>query len=266
MKDHYVILGIPRRATPREIKKAYRALCKKYHPDVNPRPNANEKIQEINESYAVLSDVDARRSYDRDLVGEAEPWRESTTTDGEPRDADIPRPPDLHYNCYNCHCEDATLRITVFWKVCSFGTYASREPEQAILCARCRVKESLFYNFFTLVLGWWSFYGFFWTLDCLRINALGGDQPKENNAHLLHALAYQFYRKSRFQEAYRAARASEDIKHDSNLILLRENFRRLAGRVVEKSFWDRLFDLELNPVYYNIILGAIVIWLLRVLL
>jgi curved DNA-binding protein CbpA len=265
MKDHYVILGIPRRATPKEIKKAYRALCKKYHPDVNPRPDANGKIQEINESYAVLSDADARRSYDHDLIGETEQWRESTSTNEETQEADIPRPPDLHYSCYNCYCEDASLRITVFWKVCSFGTYARKEPEQAILCARCRVKESLFCNIFTGLLGWWSIYGFFWTLDCLRINALGGEQPVENNAHLLHALAYQFYRKGRLQEAFRAARESENIKHDSHLVLLRENFRRLAGKVTEKSFWNRFCNLELNPVYYNIIVGAIAIWVLRML-
>ncbi len=65
-KDYYSILGVKRDAKPDEIKKAYRRLARKYHPDVNPGDKvAEEKFKEIQEAYDVLSDEKKRRVYDR---------------------------------------------------------------------------------------------------------------------------------------------------------------------------------------------------------
>jgi DnaJ-class molecular chaperone len=64
-KDYYKTLGVGRRASTEEIKKAFRRLARKYHPDVNPGDKAAEaKFKEINEAYEVLSDADKRRKYD----------------------------------------------------------------------------------------------------------------------------------------------------------------------------------------------------------
>ena len=64
-KDYYKILGVDRNATQEEIKKAYRKLALKYHPDRNPGDkSAEEKFKEINEAYAVLSDPEKRKKYD----------------------------------------------------------------------------------------------------------------------------------------------------------------------------------------------------------
>lgn len=64
-RDYYEVLGISKGASEDEIKKAYRKLAKKYHPDVNKAPDAEEKFKEINEAYEVLSDPQKRATYDQ---------------------------------------------------------------------------------------------------------------------------------------------------------------------------------------------------------
>ena len=65
-KDYYKILGVDRNADANAIKKAYRKLAKKYHPDMNPGDKeAEAKFKEATEAYGVLSDPDKRRQYDQ---------------------------------------------------------------------------------------------------------------------------------------------------------------------------------------------------------
>ena len=71
-RDYYEVLGIPRNATDEEIKRAFRKLAFKYHPDHNRDDNAGEKFKEVNEAYEVLSDLDKRAAYDRFGHGGAE--------------------------------------------------------------------------------------------------------------------------------------------------------------------------------------------------
>jgi len=64
-RDYYEILGISKSADETEIKKAYRSLAKKYHPDMNPNDKTAEKnFKEVNEAYEVLSNPDKKSRYD----------------------------------------------------------------------------------------------------------------------------------------------------------------------------------------------------------
>ncbi|GAB4064582.1 molecular chaperone DnaJ [Angustibacter speluncae] len=64
MSDHYEVLGVSRDATQEEIKKAYRRLARKLHPDVNPGPEAAEQFKDVSRAYDVLSNPEKRQTYD----------------------------------------------------------------------------------------------------------------------------------------------------------------------------------------------------------
>jgi molecular chaperone DnaJ len=63
--DYYKVLGVDRKASPEDIKKAYRKLARKYHPDTNSEPGAEARFKEISEAHDVLGDPEKRKVYDR---------------------------------------------------------------------------------------------------------------------------------------------------------------------------------------------------------
>jgi DnaJ-class molecular chaperone len=76
MRDPYEVLGVPRTASEAEVKKSFRKLAKKFHPDQNPDdPKAKEKFAEINSAYEIVGDKDKRAKFDRGEIG----------ADGKPR-------------------------------------------------------------------------------------------------------------------------------------------------------------------------------------
>ncbi|MFS0575273.1 molecular chaperone DnaJ [Sporosarcina sp. 179-K 3D1 HS] len=70
-RDYYEVLGLTKSATKEEIRKAYRSLSKKYHPDLNKEPDAEEKFKEVTEAFEVLSDESKKANYDQ--FGHADP-------------------------------------------------------------------------------------------------------------------------------------------------------------------------------------------------
>lgn len=74
-KDYYKVLGVGKQASKEEIKKAYKKLAKKYHPDLNKEAGSTEKFKEINEAASVLADDEKRKSYDQ--FGDADSYKKA---------------------------------------------------------------------------------------------------------------------------------------------------------------------------------------------
>ena len=175
-RDYYEVLNIPRNATDEEIKRAFRKLAFKYHPDHNRNGDAEAKFKEVNEAYQALADPDKRAAYDRFGHGGAEGLfghgfegfdfggfgdifdaffgGASTTVRRGPQ-----RGTDLNYNTYitfeeaafGCEKEIGILR-TEYCSSCQ-GTGA-RSGSQPTRCSNCngagqvrRVQQSLFGRF-----------------------------------------------------------------------------------------------------------------------
>lgn len=142
-RDLYAVLGVPRDATQDEIRKAYRALAREHHPDVNADPEAEERFKEVVGAYEILSDPEKRQRYD------------AFGTAGGPQGqgfADIQDIFDLFFGGGGFpggarrrgprgrtqRGEDLGIRIALSFTEAMFGTRRELELERLVTCERCR--------------------------------------------------------------------------------------------------------------------------------
>ena len=251
-RTYYDILGVSRNASRQEIREAYVHLIKQYHPDVNPnREEATRQTQIINEAYAVLRDSVKRLEYDNLLLLEegAQPSKERVASDGTRETTEPPEIP--HFCCEKCGRRDSTLRVTIFLWVFSVIVLTYKKGWGHILCSHCRIKYSLLFNLEVLLFGWWGFpFGIIYSIEALFRNLIGGIQPPENNASLLAILAYDFYTKGNYSEAYRTLSVSYKLKPTPEAKEFLDFLRPYAAGIPSRGFADRL--LSINPAWYNL--------------
>jgi len=246
MTDYYSILGLEQTAPLRDIKAAYRVLAKKYHPDVNKSAEAARQMQSVNEAYETLGDPIKRAEYDqiREMGGGS---------------ARVASEQSVHVVCKKCGKVDSTLRVSTFTTVWSFVFFSTYRGWSQILCAKCRVLESLKFNLQVLVFGWWGIpWGIIWTILFLIKNAIGGHQPKENNAVLLATVGKNLIDLGDYIEAEKALIESLKLKEDPYIQSLLRTAKSKSNFKPEKNHLHRVASLESHPLIYNsLLLGLI---------
>jgi hypothetical protein len=173
LKGYYKTLGVQSDAPASVIRAAYRALAMDLHPDRNPGKDTTAQFQKLQEAYASLSDEKLRQKYDAD----------SSVPPASTASDDRNHKPLEPIVCSKCSRVSAQPRYKVFYTVYGYIFGATKKPHQGVFCSNCEIKVALRSSAITLVAGWWSIAGFFWTLQTLIQNLVGG-QFNQQNAQL----------------------------------------------------------------------------------
>jgi hypothetical protein len=185
----YDLLGVSPNASPAEIKAAYRGKAMELHPDRNPDKDTTSEFQKLQAAYDVLSDDKLRQQYDAN----------SSIPSSAADDQGQYKPFDP-IQCSKCNAVSAQPRYKVFYTVYGYIYGAYKKPHQGIFCSKCEIKEGLKASAITLIAGWWSIGGFFWTIQSLFQNLVGG-RFNEQNARLQGYQAMYFAQIGKFDLA-----------------------------------------------------------------
>lgn len=184
MDDYYELLGLKETATQSEIKKAFKSLSLKFHPDKNPSECAKAKFQQILEAYETLSNPASRADYD---IICAEPKLSQTGMDNSVLSA-------VAIRCSCCNSKTAQPRYLIFYNTISLIFFTSKSPKQGIFCPKCGSRDLIKSSLVNMFLGWWGIpWGPIYTLKSLFVNATKGSKPALPNAYILSQQSLYFY-------------------------------------------------------------------------
>ncbi|MCG3769877.1 MAG: Chaperone protein DnaJ 2 [Nitrosomonadaceae bacterium] len=187
IKGYYTLLGVSPDAPSSTIKSAYRKRALELHPDKNPGKNTTAPFQALQQAYDVLSDQKQREQYDAESSSPVTQTRSKE---------DTPKPLDPIV-CSACKSVTAQPRFRVFYYVISYLLGATKNIYHGIYCSKCETKVALKSTLITLLVGWWSFPGFVWTLHSL-VHNLSGGLFYEQNARLQGHQAWYFAANGKF--------------------------------------------------------------------
>lgn len=199
-RGYYQTLGVPAEASASEIKAAYRRLAKELHPDLNHGMDTTAAFQQVQEAYDVLGDDSHRAQYD--AFGAIPSSHPEDFSDRSQHIDPI--------RCSTCDCVTAQPRFKVFYLVISYFYGAYKKPLQGIFCSSCELKAALKATLGTLLLGWWSIIGFFWTLHALLSNLIGG-RFHVQNAFLQGQQAFYFAQEGKLELAAATALGAVEL-------------------------------------------------------
>ena len=194
IEGYYKLLGVSPNAPFSAIKAAYRKRALELHPDKNLGKDTTAQFQALQQAYDLLSDQKKREQYDAECsIPSAE-----TSPEGETSKTVDP------IVCSICKDVTAQPRFRVFYYVISYVLGASKNLYNGIYCSKCETKVALKSMLITLLMGWWSIPGFFWTLHSLFHNLTGG-LFYEQNARLQAYQAWHFASNGRFSLGHACA-------------------------------------------------------------
>ena len=254
---HYAALGIGWTATAEEIKAAYRALAKVYHPDRNPDPTAEARFQRISAAYATLGDPEKRKRYDQAQY--RTPGTEERST-GAPRHIEP-------ITCSRCKKVTAQPRYAVYWTVISAIIATWRTPSQGIFCAACARGVAFRCSAISSVAGWWGVWGIVWTPKYIIENSLGGGQEANANTRLLWYNALAFLSQGNLKLAHALARkvasTDTDLALDAADLLSemhRSGISRDTAHLADP--WKRHWGSTLSQMFLGLAVPALAVFMM----
>lgn len=217
-KGYYAQLGVSMDAGEGEIKAAYRRLAMRLHPDRNPDTHATGAFQRLTEAYRVLSNPQQRKRYDTLCIELPRNALHAHFCQGRP----IP--------CSACGQMSLQPRYVVLHEVRSFLFLSVRKPIRGVFCRDCTDRKAARANVMTSLLGWWALpMGPIYSLQAIFLNILGGEQPRETNAHLLWYQAWALALEEKTQLACATARNALRLTREKALAATLEQFLSTFG-------------------------------------
>jgi hypothetical protein len=194
--NYYQILGVTKESNQTEIKKAYKSLALKLHPDRNDAPDAQAQFVQIQQAYEVIGDSEKRAIYDVDF--NETPFVYSNVMGSSATQTE--------YAPIKCSCCDqitAQPRYVIYYTAISVIFFSTRQAKQGIFCPRCINKKLVSSTIKSMFFGWWSFpWGPIYTLQALFNNLKKGYKPPIPNAYLLACQSQYFLSQKEYKVSY----------------------------------------------------------------
>jgi curved DNA-binding protein CbpA len=196
LSNYYEVLGVSKESNQVEIKKAYKSLALKLHPDRNNAPDAQSQFVRIQQAYEVLGDTEKRAIYDVELS--ETPSNHSYSEDSSAQQAEHGP-----IKCSCCNQITAQPRYVIYYTAISAIFFSTRQAKQGIFCHKCLNGKLIKSTVISMLFGWWSFpWGPIYTLQALFNNLKKGYKPAIPNAYLLASQSQYFLTQKKYKVSY----------------------------------------------------------------